>query len=181
MRAKRGLKLTVGLVGIIVTILGWYLNNVDRYTWVIKVLAPKYIEALSAYEVMLTSARASPSGGPPVAPVVMNAGDRGFSEILFLLADKFPETRQSTVTRMTITDVGLAIGVYAPETGVYYSGVQPALEITLKDGKTLARYVNDLRPEIRGRFLEEPLFHWSMGLFWAGIAISFVALFVPEK
>ena len=72
---------------------------------------------------------------------------------------------------MRIKDVGFGTG-YNTQTGISFSGAQPHFEIQRTDGKTLMKYLNDLRPEIRKRFLEDTLFTWSSWIFWTGIAVS---------
>jgi hypothetical protein len=163
----RRLKTTIAVIGIVLAILGWYAKGFERYPWVISLFAPQYAKTLQAYERMLISA--SPGTDNRVA-TELTRKDRGFDELLLVLADDFIEIKNTnSVVKMRIKDVGLAVGAYNTVTGAYYSGAQPHFELTPKEGKPLSKYINDLRPKIRRHFLDDEIFFWSswfFGLVW---------------
>lgn len=163
-------------IGVAVTILSHFVEKAERYSWATDIFAPGYTRAHQAYEQMLASAGRSKS--PPVS---LGPENSGFSEILSILASEFSMFEKSNVAKLRIKDFGIAAGASVGDTVKPLSTIQPHFELTLRDGKILTKYTNDLRPEIRKRFLEDPLSHWGIGLFWTGIAITVVSGFLRKK
>jgi hypothetical protein len=175
----RRLKTAIAITGIVLAILGWYAKGFERYPRVITLLAPHYADTLGAYETMLVSASPAPDKR---VPTELTRKDRGFHQLLLVLANDFADIKNtSSVVKMRIKDVGLAIGAYNTLTGSYYSGAQPHFGLTLKEGKRLSKYVNDLRPKIRKHFLDDEIFFWSSCFFWVGIVLSVLSLFIPTS
>jgi len=176
----RRIKTAIAIIGIVLAILGWYAKAFERYPWFINLFAPQYSDTLHVYEAMLISAGTEPQDKR--APIELTPKGAGFNELLLILLDDFPEAKNTTsVVKVRIKDVGLAIGAYNSATGAYYSGAQPHFELTFKEGKPLTKYVNDLRLKIRKRFLDDEIFSWSSWFFWAGIFLSALSLLIPTS
>ena len=176
----RHIKTAIGIIGIVLTILGWFTKNIERYpSWAVSFFAPRYAETLSAYQRMLISAGQYPP--EKRVPMELTRKDAGFDGLSVVLLDDFTEIKNATsVVKMRIKDVGTAAGAYYPETGESYSGAQAHFELTLKDGSLLSKYVNDLRPKIWKRLLDDKVYLWSSLFFFLGIAISLLSLFIPS-
>jgi hypothetical protein len=167
--AMKRLKITLQLIGISLAIVGWYFQKAERYEWVVRVFAPSYTRTLTAYERMLLSAPPSGAG----TPVVLTKSAPGFQELLSILRHHVPEIgNEVSVESMRITSVGSSTG-YNAKTGVSYTGARPIFEIQFTDGKIVTKFLEDHRPEIRKRFLDDTLFMWSSWIFWTGIVINF--------
>ena len=109
------IKATIGLIGIVLTIIGSYVKQAERYLWIVRLISPAYPQTLSTYEEML---KATDSAG--ASPVEISNAAPGFREILTILEDHNPELKhRSTVLRIKISSTLLAIGSYNPNTAVY--------------------------------------------------------------
>jgi hypothetical protein len=163
------LSFTLVAIGLGLTIAGWYLDRVaERYEWVGRFLAPNYGTTLRAYEKMLVSAADVQKSGTPIA---LTKNEPAFQNVLSILRQHIPGIGSANVEKMRIKDVGFGAG-YNTQTGIPFSGAQPHFEVQLADGKILTKYLNDIRPEIQKRFLEDTLFMWSSVIFWTGIVVS---------
>jgi hypothetical protein len=176
----RHIKTTIGIIGIVLTILGWFPKNIERYPWTISFFAPRYAETLSAYQRMFISAGREPP--EKRVPMEMTRKDEGFDDLVLVLLDDFTEIKNATsVVKMKIKDIGTIAGGYNRETGESYSGAQPHFELTLKDGSLLSKYVNDVPRKIWQRLLDDKVFIWSSLFFWLGITLSLSSLFIPAS
>jgi hypothetical protein len=170
---RKTINFVIGLLGVAIIISGHYIRNGDRYPWVIDLFAPRYNVVKNAFEEMLLSADPR---NPLQARKILRTNDAGFAEMIEILRADFPELERANAEQIRIGDIGLAAGGYWPDKGVSYSGVQPNFEITLSGGNILRRYTFDLRPEIRKRFLEDPLYTWGTRLVWIGAAVTITSL-----
>lgn len=151
----------LGAIGLLMAVVGWYLDHLEQNQWVIKILARRYVRAIKAYNKMLKSG------------LTIQTNDPGFREIASMLWERLPGQTTSTIATVTTRIKG--VGQVFTSHGVE-DKVTIAIKITLEDGQSVEGDINDLRPEIRKRFLEEPLFKWSQKIFWAGIITAFGAL-----
>src|SRR5262245_19441249 len=175
----RHIKTAVGIIGIVLTILGWFPKNIEWYSWAISFFAPGYAKTLSAYQRMFISADQQPEKRNPME---LTRKDEEFDDLLVVLLDDFTEIKNATsVVKMRIKDIGtIAVG-YNHKTGESYSGAQAHFELTLKDGSLLTKYVNDLPRKVWRRLLDDKIYIWSSLFFWSGIATSLLSLFIPAS
>ena len=47
---RRSIKIIIGFLGVLITICGWGTGNADRYSFVYKLIAPKYRDAMHVIE-----------------------------------------------------------------------------------------------------------------------------------
>ncbi len=63
------MKYYVAISGIVITIIGWIISNAQHYPFVYRILAPKYLDAISTF------------GKMHQKKFILREGDIGFSEI----------------------------------------------------------------------------------------------------
>jgi hypothetical protein len=176
----RHIKTAIGIIGIVLTILGWFPKNIERYPWAISFFAPRYAETLSVYQRMFISTGREPP--EKRVPMELTRKDEGFDDLVLVLLDDFTEIKNATsVVKIKIKDIGTIAGGYNSETGESYSGAQPHFELTLKDGSLLSKYVNDVPRKIWKRLLDDKVYIWSSLFFWLGITLSLSSLFIPSS
>jgi hypothetical protein len=156
-RLGKRMKFAFLLVGFLLTLFGWYVDNGEDINWVVGIFARDYLEAQRAYERMLDT-------GAEIKPA-----DAGFSEIVSILSDKLSGP------------LDLIIGIKARREGIFaiksggYVGPTITLEVTLQDGRSATlESVTDLQLDIHKRLLENTLFQWGQLIFLIGFALSFI-------
>jgi len=161
------MKTVLGIIGLILTISGWFISNAEEMNWVIRLLAPKYIVAVEAYENMIKNKSTIEEGSP------------GFQEIAEILSEKLHGSGDLTISKIHIIDHAFSFKSY--DTGMK-SVPTITIEITLNDGrKTQASGVEDLRPELKKRYLKSSIFKYGAVVFWLGIFLVLTSLLVGQK
>ena len=159
---NRRVKFTILVVGILLMVFGWYLDHAEQRELAARIFARDYVQALNAYERMLDEVS-------EIGPT-----DPGFAQIVSILSGKLSGSGDLTISKVRIKRDNL----WAVKTDGY-EGPTIALEITLRDGRSVtAGSVKDLRPEIRERFLERALFLKGELVFWLGIIVTLISAVV---
>ena len=171
-RWKKLVFLAVQVIAILLVILGWYIDHSEQSEWVTEIFAPDYGSALVLYEKMFEEG----------IGLVADQDTPGFAEIAEILSEyllrQLPDLNGREIVRLKV--VGLTSMVISEDPS--RSGPRVTLSITLDDGQALPpiEMTGNLEPEIRERFLDEPLFSWGERFQWIGIVITFVALIIEK-
>ena len=161
------IKTILGIVGLILTVIGWFISNGEDINWVKRLLAPQYTVAIEAYESMIKNKSS------------IEEGDPGFQQIATILSEKLLGSGDLTISKIHI--LGHALSVKSYDT-VMNSVPTITIEITIKDGrKTQTSGIDDLRPELEKRYFKKPIFQAGAWIFWFGILVVVVSLFVEQK
>lgn len=151
------------VVGALLAVFGFYLDHSEQNEWIVDRFARSYVRAMSAYEKMLNS----DSGIGPA--------DTGFTEIASICSEKL-----SGPDDLTIVRIGVREGDSLRFKGKAITE-DFILEITLQDGRSATGNIEDLRPQIRQRFLGDVLFRWSQLFFWLGVGLILLEHFVIDR
>src|SRR3989304_7706000 len=151
----------LGTVGLLMAVIGWYLDHLEKNQWVMGIFARRYLRAKRAYNRMLNGRS------------TIQRNDPGFTEIASILSERL--SGQGTTTKTTVTASPKSLSQTFTSHGVK-DKVTITIKITLENGESVEGDITDLRPEIHKRFLEEPLDKWSQKIFWAGIVTAFGSL-----
>jgi hypothetical protein len=153
--------------GILLTIVGWFVDHTNDIQWVQKIIASDYDRALRVYEKMIATKE------------ILGKKDEGFVEIAAVVQGLLIGTGGNPISQIRIPNH--AFSVLSNENGME-SSPTITLEVTLQDGRsTTTSGVKDLRPLLRERFLESWLFACGAILFWLGILMSALGLFLLIK
>ena len=173
---SKKIKLSVGLVGVIITIFGWTISNISHFKFVEKIIAPKYNVAMSTYKKMTNEG------------FTLKEGDEGFSEMSELLNRGIKTMEKSgqkwhempaewkeivklnnwEITQFKTLDSRLSV---VPEK------LHPVKCITLEIRSSNFRTVtipsfHSIDEGIEGFFRSSPVFKSGAYLFWFGIILS---------
>ena len=175
---KKTLKIIVGILGVVFTIIGWAISNTDQIDFVKKLIVPQY-------EVLITTYKKMGNKG-----FVLKKGDEGFSEI----AEFFNFHRKRTkpggeyqihgewvqimkldvwkITQFKTVDSGFSI---LPE--VMEPVKKIVLEIKSDNFHTITLPFFTTEEELKGYYYNKPIFQYSAYIFWLGILISIISVF----
>lgn len=166
-KGKKKIKTIIGIIGIVITIIGWFVSHGESINWVKHLLARQYVVAVETYENMIKNKSAVKEGEP------------GFKQLADILSEKLEGPGNLTISEIRILDHAFSVKSY--ETGMK-SVPTISIEITLRDGrKTQASSVDDLRPELEKRHLKKSIFNVGGVIFWIGILVGILSLFVEQK
>ncbi len=153
----------VGTVGICLIVIGWMLTNAYRYSWVYRIVAPTYATATSTLESMHQK------------DFILKSQDDGFSEISDILKEYFEATISREITEIKTLSLG-ADALETPEGTQWDSYLE--LEVSFSNEPPLSAKFYELKSKIEKAYLTSKLLTWKDGIFWSGIALSLIALFV---
>ena len=177
------LKTISGLIGIILTITGWAISNAEHLDSIKKLIAPHFSIAQEAWRNMTKK------------DFVLRRGDKGFDEMKDLfnhgirtltpvegqqLSDQWLQVRKLSswdITQFKTLDSRVSIVEAKPH---------PVKAITLEIQSSNFHTVtilslHSIEEGIESLFLKTPLFKAGAYMFWFGIVISFVSLFLKSK
>ncbi len=161
---KAPLKVIVGIIGIFITILGWIILNASYFPFVIRVIAPKYSNAISALNKMHKK------------NYILRKGDVGFSEISEIIKENVRGPTVPVITQIkTLTGRGAAMSI--TPTGTRWRQFFK-LEILLSNAEPFTTTVYEFRFKIKKKYLNSYLFEWGAVAFWIGIVVSLIAVFL---
>jgi hypothetical protein len=166
-KGKMKIKTLLGIIGITLTITGWFVSHGEDITWVKHLLARQYIVAVETYENMIKNKSAVKEGEP------------GFKQLAEILSEKLEGSGDLIISEIRILDHAFSFKSY--DTGM--KGVPTiSVEITLRDGrKTQTSSMDDLRPELEKRYFKKSIFNVGTGIFWIGILVGILLLFLEQK
>ena len=158
----RGLRITVGLIGVAVIFGAWVISHHERYPSVERVLAPHYALAMSALN------RLHQKGN-----IVLKTGEVGFTELSEILKEDMQ--RSEPITQIKKVNAGHAVIETA-------SGMESQhffdLEVSFREGPVLERRFYGVKARIQKTYLDSPWFRWDDSIFAAGILITVVSVFL---
>ncbi len=94
------MKKILGIIGLILTIGGWFISHGEEINWVKRLLAHKYIVAVEAYENMIKNKS------------IIEEGNPGFQEIAAILSEKLQGSGDLTISKIHILDHAFSIKSY---------------------------------------------------------------------
>lgn len=151
-------KITTGIVGLLITIAGWFIDHTDQIPWVQELLVPGYTRATKAYDNLVSTHQP------------LRAGQDGFSELASIVRERLSGTDEIDIAELSIPDDGWSV---IPTDKGMESAPTITLRVTLRDGRSAERGgIKDLRPVIRERLLQNRLFTFGASVFWIGILIT---------
>ena len=153
----------VGILGVSLIVIAWMLTNAYRYPWVYRIVAPRYARSASALESMHQK------------DFVLKSQDEGFSEISKILEGYFEATISREVTEIKTLSRG-ADALETPEGPQWDSYLE--LEVSFSNEPPLSAKFYGLKSKIEKAYRTSKLLAWKDGIFWSGIAISLIALFL---
>ncbi len=160
------IKIILSIVGIIFTVIGWFISHGEDINWVKRLIAPQYTVVIEAYENMI------------INKSYIKEGDPGFQQIAKILSEKLSGPGDLTISNIHILDHGFSIKSYNTS---MKSVPTITIEITVRDGrKTQTSGLEDLRPEIEKRYLKKSIFKAGAWVFWVGILIGIFSIFVEK-
>jgi len=164
---KRKMKTLIGIIGITLAISGWFVSHGEDINWVERLLARQYIVAVETYENMIKNKS------------LVKEGEPGFNQLADILSEDLSGPGDLTISEIRIIDHGISFKSY--DTGMK-SVPTISIEITLLDGrKTQASSVDDLRPELKKRYFKKSIFKVGAFIFWIGILVGILSLFLEQK
>jgi hypothetical protein len=153
----------VGVVGVCLIVIGWVLTNAYRYPWVYRIVAPTYARSASTLESMHQK------------DFVLKHTDDGFREISAILTGYFEATISREITEIKTLSRG-ADALETPEGTKRDSYLE--LEVSFSNEPPLSAKFYELKSKIEKAYLTSKLLAWKDGIFWSGIAMSLIAVFL---
>ena len=180
-RKKNKIKISIGVVGIILTILGWLCANSSEYPFMQRVMLPKYSIAISTYKKMIKKG------------FVLNNGDIGFAEISELIEDGIKKITPDDNTFMlplewehikNINDLEITkIETLKAERGIgYYDKVTTGLKLRVFSNNIppFDFFIENMQDFIEDRYNNDVVFFWGDCIFFLGVIVSIICLLVWE-
>lgn len=166
-KRKIKIRILLGIIGIILTISGWFVSHGEDINWVKRLLARQYIVAVETYENMIKNKS------------LVKEGEPGFKQLADILSEKLSGSGDLIISEIRIIDYAFSFISY--DTGI--KGVPTiSIEITLRDGrKTQTSSMDDLRPELEKRYFKNSIFKAGTVIFWIGILVGILSLFMEQK
>jgi len=165
MKLKVKLKTVMGIVGVIFTVVGWFISHANYLPLVYRLVMPRYVRAQSALVKLHGDER------------VLNKGDRGFNEICEVIKEDLAGDKDRTITKIRTLNWGIGM-LNTPE------GSEPTkyleAEISFANADPITMGIRDLDRRIKRRYLDTHTFFFAAIVFWIGIGISVVTLCMPD-
>jgi hypothetical protein len=150
----------LGIIGLVLAAIGWLFQYAEQIPWFEKIAAPQYVAAMNCYDQMIKSHKPLSRGAP------------GFAEIEMLLHEKMTgPIPHPQLTMISIPKDNVAIFGEPAGTGVVIDVIAQS-----DQGTIMGNGIRDMRPEIRKRFLEQPIIRRGGWLFLVGLFVSASAL-----
>ena len=153
----------VGIVGVFLIVIGWMLTNAYRYPWVYRIVAPTYATSMSALESMHQK------------DFVLKNTDKGFREISDILTEYFEATISREFTEIRTLRQGADVS--DTPAGTQWDPYLE-LEVSFSNEPPLTAKFFGLKSKIEKAYLTSKLLAWKDGVFWSGIAMGLIALFI---
>ena len=154
------MKYCVGISGVVITIIGWIVSNADHFPFVYRILAPKYLNAISAFNRMHQK------------NFILREEDVGFSQIVEILKEDIRGNGVPTITHIKTLSWGAGLGGTPDTKWRDYIEIQ----VSFSNGRAVTGKLHELKARIEKRYLVRTVFSSSSIIFWIGIAISVVAV-----
>ena len=162
-KSKWKWKYLVGIIGVLLTIFGWTVSNSDRMPGVQRLIVPDYARAMSAYTRLHTK------------NIVLTEDDEGFRQIAELLKQDIVGDVEPDITQIKTLDWGSA--AVNTDQGIQWQQYIE-LEISFSNSKPVAGKIRELESRINEAYQNRSLFLVSTLVFWFGILLSLVAVFL---
>ncbi len=156
----------LGILGIIISIIGWVVLGANHFPFVYMVVAPQYVNSLNALELMEQKGQ------------VLKKGDRGFQEIsevieILMARDLTPEITQIRPLR------GGGDFLTLPAPSKFANRLR--LEITFSNSTKQVWDIEGIRRAIKRRYLTLDVFLWGSVVFAVGLLLSLISLLIKEE
>ena len=165
MKVKIKLKTVVGIIGLILTVVGWFISHANYLPLVYRLITPRYVRAQAAHVKLHGNEK------------VLTKGDRGFNEICEVIKEDLAGDKDRTIIKIRTLNSGLAM-LNTPE------GSEPTkyleAEISFANTDPIRMDIRDLDGRIKRRYLDPHIFFVALIVFWIGIGISGITLFIPD-
>ena len=157
------MKHIVGIIGIVITIIGWFIGNSGNFHVVNRLLAPKYHNALLSYKKMHNKG------------FILQENDIGFREISKIIENHLEGDNIPTLNQIETVDFGTSCvnTENGQETQKYIE-----FKLTFANNGSIFGKIRMLDEEIKDNYLTKQLFAWACCVFWSGIIISSIALLI---
>jgi hypothetical protein len=152
-----------GVGGVFLVVIAWMLTNAYRYPWVYRIVAPRYARSASTLESMHQK------------DFVLKNQDEGFRELSKILEEYFEATISREITQIKTLGWGTD-ALETPEGEQWDSYLE--LEVSFANELPLSAKFYGLKSKIEKAYLTSKLVAWKDGIFWSGITISVMALFL---
>ena len=153
----------VGITGVCITVIAYVLSNADHHPFVYRMVVPKYSTSISTLKRMQEM------------NYTLEKGDEGFQEISEILKGYFQATIGRKITRIKTLNQG--VGVLETAEGKKMDQYIE-LQVSFSDEPPLTGKFYKLKSKIEETYLHSKLLAWKNRIFWAGIAMTLIAIFM---
>ncbi len=156
----------VTVLGILISAVSMCVKSADRELWAQKWLAPRYLRAMNAYELL----KSEKSIGPT---------DPGFAEVLEVVHIKIPRFKED------LSNVRFKFGFIVtspiPQSLTGYGITAVIAGFVRPDGTGDSQQTNDWEPVIEKVFLKDRLKFFEVLTGWMGIGIAFSGVVLSKR
>ncbi len=154
-------EMSLGIIGIFLTVIGYHLDKADENPWIQRLFTPSYCRAMDAFNQV-------------TAGKTLSTGDLGFKELVALIQPNIKGSGDLSVSGIRINLTGNFMNSTTQGMDI---GSEFTLEIRLRDNRSItAPQFRDLRPQIRECYYLNRMKLWSKLAFGSGIAITTIML-----
>jgi hypothetical protein len=154
------------LIGILIACMGWFLNNAERFPFVYNVIAPQYMKKMALYQQMRQKGHVLQKGGP------------AFPVALELLDDFITHDGKKEIIRIKTLDSAMGL-VKTTEGPRWYNYME--LQVTYTTPPHRYYTFHNFDKLIQVKYLTLYVHTWSSVLFWIGILMCLLSLFLSNK
>ncbi|MGD2126775.1 MAG: hypothetical protein PVG99_11895 [Desulfobacteraceae bacterium] len=155
----------VGVIGIVVTIIGWVILSGDHFPFVYRMLAPQYMDSLTAIERMQQQNH------------LLKKGDIGFSEISGMIKTLMAKDPAQEMVQIKTLAFGRG-SIDGPEGTKLVDRMR--LEVLFSDSLAEVWEVGGLKTAIKKKYLNLDIFLWGSVIFGVGIVLSLISVLIKE-
>lgn len=157
---KKYWKIILGVIGVLLTILGWFLSNTEQISWVKKIIAPHFLSFNENFYKIQNPG------------YILSPGDDGFEAIESILKEQIDQPDKPKILRIKTRKWGWGTGTdkFKPIQG---SNIE--FDVNLHTGQVLPMLVWNIEEKVASK-LNRTVYFWSSMIFWIGMVFSTLSL-----
>jgi hypothetical protein len=155
----------LGIIGVLISCLGWTAVSADHFPLVFKIITPEFYDARMAFDTLKQK------------NAVLTKGDRGFPQISGTLKTLMGRDPALEMTQIRTMESGFE-GSAQPTGSRWVSHL--TLEVTFHGFAKEMWQLGGLEEAIKKRYLSFNLFLWGSIVFGTGLTLGLIAVFMKE-
>ena len=159
------MKKAVLLIGLLIISISWFLYNADQFPMIYRIVVPKYVKSISVYKKMNKPG------------YVLKQGSEDFEVMIEMINDYVLQDENRRIIKIKTKD--WAHGFLQTEEGPRWNNYIE-LELTYSKPYVRCYRFHGFDKMIEKKYLNIYIYTWSGIVFWVGILISALSIFIRD-